>query len=122
MAAFYIFFGGGLGSLCRYGVGLLFPTSLNHIGTLLANAIACLLLGIFVGLGTDDVIKDQHKLLLITGFCGGFSTFSTFSHELINLHNTQNLSMAALHMTLSIVLGVCCVMAGIWISSHVGIK
>lgn len=118
MAPFFVFLGGGLGSLCRYGLGQLFPTSSSHYGTLIANVLACLSLGIIIGSFGKGLITDQHRLLLATGFCGGFSTFSTLSLELVQLHDTQGLITTVGHLTLSIVLGIVSVLLGLWITGY----
>ena len=83
-AYFWVFIGGGLGSICRYGIAhalssheLRFPWA-----TFLANALACMVLGLLVGLSLNNQIPQaRYRLMLMTGFCGGFSTFSTFSNE-----------------------------------------
>ncbi len=117
MGPVFVFLGGGLGSLCRYWVTTLFPASTTHYGTLLANFLACLGLGLLVGLYGKGLISDQNRLLLITGFCGGFSTFSTFSYELVKLNDSHSLIYAMGHTLLSLVVGVVSVMIGIWIVS-----
>ena len=111
MAFLYVFIGGGLGSLLRYGISLLtvkfwstqFPTA-----TLISNLLACALLGFLVYIVQIKQADSSPWLnqLLIVGFCGGFSTFSAFSLETLELMNRGNLAYAALNILLSIVLGV----------------
>jgi fluoride exporter len=81
--ALLVFVGGGLGSLCRWGLGLtLQPLQLRFPwATLAANGLACLVLGAVLGLQWGGHLPEQRRLLLATGFCGGFSTFSTFTAE-----------------------------------------
>ena len=119
MAPVYVFLGGGLGSLCRYAIGSLFPEASSHYGTLMANFLACLTLGILMGLSGKGLMQDHHKLLLMTGFCGGFSTFSTFSYELVKLNDNSGILLAFCHMALSIIVGVSAILAGLWLSGVV---
>ena len=80
-----IFIGGGLGSLCRYGIGKFitsYESSVLAYATLFSNVLSTIFLALFVYLFQEKMALDQvWKLLLVTGFCGGFSTFSTFSFD-----------------------------------------
>jgi CrcB protein len=100
-----IFIGGGFGSVSRYGISILgtklFDTKFP-VGTLLANLLSCIVLGLFVGAFQDKVNAEELRALLILGFCGGFSTFSTFSLETLNLMKAGQYWMAALNVTISI--------------------
>ena len=79
-----VFIGGGLGSVARYLLSLKFNNYENAIpyGTLLANVLGSLFIGIIFGymLKTGN-LSERNSLLLATGFCGGFTTFSTFIYE-----------------------------------------
>jgi len=112
----YVFIGGGLGSICRYGIALLLKKNQFNFpfATLIANIIACIILGYLIGLAAKDSISMNQKLLLMTGFCGGFSTFSTFSAETFLLFENGNVGYALANIGLSII--VCLV--GIWIGWH----
>ncbi len=84
-----IFLGGGLGSVARYSIGR-WVNSLHAynfpFGTLAANVIACLTLGLIIGLADHrQLLSPNARLFWAAGFCGGFSTFSTFSHETLTL-------------------------------------
>ena len=71
--------GGGIGSILRYFLQRTLNLSFPY-GTLLVNIAGCLLIGLLWGIFTRHI--DEHRrLLLVTGFCGGFTTFSTFSYE-----------------------------------------
>lgn len=100
----YVFIGGGLGSICRYAIAIILKK--QHLdfplATLIANVIACLILGCFIALAAKGNLSNVHKLLFMTGFCGGFSTFSTFSAETFDLFQTGNISYALLNIFLSL--------------------
>lgn len=109
MSLFYVFLGGGLGSVLRYAFGLyvpqLFQTSFP-LATFLSNVLACGVLAITV-LYLNNSGKDQDWLnqLLVIGFCGGFSTFSSFGADTIKLVNDGNIAIAALNVLISILVG-----------------
>ena len=78
--------GSMLGGVSRYGMTLLTQNvsafSLPY-GTLLSNLAGCLLIGVIAGLGgKSEVLSTEMRLLLATGFCGGFTTMSSFIYEL----------------------------------------
>ena len=105
----YVFIGGGFGCLARFGLsqfvnGLV--TSSFPFGTFLSNMLACTLLAIFV-LGTREYSEHSWiQPLLIVGFCGGFSTFSAFSYESVQLIDQGNFLVAALNIVISITVGI----------------
>lgn len=81
-----VFLGGGVGSVARYGVTKLVSDRLGTSfpwGTLGVNAIGCFLIGVIYAALQKYNLGNQTeiKLLLATGFCGGFTTFSTFAYE-----------------------------------------
>lgn len=115
---FLIFVGGGLGSMCRYivstymlkGTGLSFPWP-----TLAVNLSGCLLIGIFIGL----LVRRQTETpywLLVTGFCGGFTTFSTFSNETFQLLRQGMWLTAVSYVLLSFIGGLGCTACGYTLS------
>lgn len=108
MSFFWVFIGGGLGSCSRYGIARLFGgLALEYpIATLLTNLLACAILGYGISLVAAGKLTDAHKMLLLTGFCGGFSTFSTFSAEVFELYNTGQVWTALLYALLSVIMGV----------------
>jgi CrcB protein len=108
--------GGFLGTCGRFLTGklaqMLFATSFP-LGTMAVNLAGCLLIGVLYGLAErHQLINAQMSLLLITGFCGGFTTFSTFANDgLLLLQNRQWLHVL-LYVVGSVVLGILCVWGG----------
>ena len=110
MTYLYIFVGGGLGSLARFLVSKItasFFTMNFPIGTFISNILSCVILAILV-----LFLANKHgeftwvQPLLIVGFCGGFSTFSTFSNETFNLLSTGHIAIALLNICLSLAVGI----------------
>ena len=119
-AMILVFVGGGLGSLARYGVGLLLQPWAPRfpLATLLANIAACLLLGILTGLQMRSQLDDTRRLLLATGFCGGFSTFSTFTNETWYSLQSGQTASALLNVFLNLALCFFSLLLGIKIGTR----
>lgn len=90
----FVSLGGALGSVLRYSLGLWFSRFFQSAfpwATFIINILGCLLFGVlfstFAKMGED---MGAWKLLLLTGFCGGFTTFSAFGHESVQLLNAGN--------------------------------
>lgn len=117
MMYFYVFIGGGLGSLCRFGLAQWLNRPGGYpLGTLAANGLSCILLGMLVAWVGKQWLAPEFRWLLVTGFCGGFSTFSTFSNEGIQMLKAQQWGMFTLYFTLSLVTGLLGIMAGMKIA------
>jgi fluoride exporter len=113
-----VFIGGGLGSLARYGIAKALSAwpSVFPFGTLTANILACLILGTFTGWATlrsADMVTAS-RLFVAVGFCGGFSTFSSFSNETIQLFLNNRWTEAFLNVLLSVVLCFGATFLGMW--------
>lgn len=102
-----VFVGGGLGSLARFGISEIVKNNFKSsfpIATLCSNILSCLILALMVGLysGKADA-SPAMKTLLVVGFCGGFSTFSTFSYETVELMRSGNVIYAIANILISVV-------------------
>lgn len=113
-----VFVGGGLGSLCRYGIAQLL-VSYNFVfpfATFFANVLSCIILGFMVGLSLKSDWTTPFKLLTMTGFCGGFSTFSTFSKETFLLFQDGNINYAFGNIGINIIICLIAIYSGILLS------
>lgn len=108
--------GGGAGSIMRYLVSYYMPKlfPVHHVlGTFAANILGCLLVGLLLALFERNHLMDSHlRFLFITGFCGGFTTFSTFSSESLQLFQSGNWLWGVLYILSSILLGLLAVRLG----------
>lgn len=108
MKAFlFVFLGGGLGSSLRFYIS----TIINHnelkwIPTLTVNVLGCLLLGVFLAAYHKEQLAQHWYILLGVGFCGGLTTFSTFSAELFLLIKNASYTSALTYLLLSVTLGI----------------
>jgi fluoride exporter len=99
-----VFIGGGLGSMSRFGLSVVMQPLTTRFpwATLAANGLACFILGWVTATQIYSVYPDQRRLLLITGFCGGFSTFSTFTNDTWQLILQGQYTPAALNVLLNL--------------------
>ncbi len=108
--------GGGIGSIARYLCQRWFADVYTHSfpwGTFAVNITGCFLIGIFWGIsfrGFDN--NEQWKLLLMTGLCGGFTTFSAYSLEGIGLLREQKFALFFTYIAASVLLGLLATYAG----------
>ena len=114
-----VFLGGGLGSCLRFLISKTFNSYFQHfyLGTFLVNVIGCLLIGLVLGLSyKSNYLTQSQTLLLSTGFCGGFTTFSAFAFEKHTLLKAGELFHFSLYTISSIVLGLLAIALGLWIA------
>jgi len=108
--------GGGAGSILRYLCQRWFAEVYSHsfpLGTFAVNITGCFLIGVFWGLTFRTFDSNEHwKLFLMTGICGGFTTFSAFTLEGIVLLREQKLGLFFLYVAGSVLVGVALTLAG----------
>ena len=107
-----IFLAGGLGSLLRYAIGGVLPSSFFPWTTVGINVIGSFSIGLFGGLGARMGWSDNLQLALTVGLCGGFTTFSTFSKEALSLVTTGRWGAFSLYVIVSVVLGLAATAVG----------
>ena len=103
-----VFIGSGLGGMCRWAVSQV-PCTSWPAGTLIANVGGCFLLGWLSRMAPGS---EMVRMLLMTGFCGGFTTFSTFCNEGLALMRGDHFVLAALYASASLFIGLLAVQAG----------
>lgn len=118
-----VFVGGGLGSITRFGLGKWVNTFHQHhfpFGTLVVNVVACFALGFAIGLADHrQLISPASRLFWTVGFCGGFSTFSTFSNETWTLIQNGFHFSSIVYVVTSLVLCLVAVIGGIYLGSKI---
>ena len=103
--------GGAIGSVCRYLLSGMNVASWPW-GTFIVNILGSLLIGFLLGLVSKGIVSPDMKLLLVTGFCGGFTTFSTFANESFGMMKAGDALQMALYVGASVVIGILAVWAG----------
>jgi len=111
--------GGFAGSVLRYlmtkYLSVLLPISFP-IGTFAVNLLGCFLIGLVMGLSFESLISTRMRLMLATGFCGGFTTFSTYSLEIFELAQKGEAGIGLLYLLASVLLGLLAVWIGLLVS------
>jgi len=102
----FVAIGGAAGSLLRYGVQRLLPAHSFPYNTFAVNLVGCLLIGFLWALVQRGSMGTDGRLLLMTGFCGGFTTFSAFSLEGMQMLQTGRLTQFFFYVLLSVALGL----------------
>jgi CrcB protein len=121
-----VFLGGGVGSLCRYlmsrWISGNFLPNYPFFGTLIVNITGCLLIGFLVFYFTPDRFGTDSanwRLLLVTGLCGGYTTFSSFSLENIQLIENRHILTFLTYTFASLVFGFLATYTGILVARNI---
>jgi len=117
----YVGLGSMLGGISRYGMTLAtqnFAIVSMPFGTLLSNIAGCMLIGLVAGIGaTTQVLSTEMRLLLATGFCGGFTTMSSFIYELGQFIQDKEYFYAASYFAATLVGAGLAFLLGLFISA-----
>ncbi|WP_420574390.1 fluoride efflux transporter CrcB [Kordia sp.] len=116
-----VFLGGGFGSALRFLLGKYLNSAATGIpyGTFAANILGSLFIGIILGMAAkNEAISEQHTLLLATGFCGGFTTFSTFAYENHVFLKSGDFMTFFLYTVTSFVIGFAAVFLGMYVVKY----
>ena|SRR5688572_10493568 len=117
-----VFFGSGIGGCLRLFTSEITGKYFGHtypFGTFVSNFLACLLLGLVLGFFESTRVLDvRARWLLAVGICGGYSTFSTFSNETLQLLSAQKFAEAFLYVGVSILIGIASVFGGFMVVQY----
>ncbi|NND88893.1 MAG: fluoride efflux transporter CrcB [Flavobacteriaceae bacterium] len=113
-----VFLGGGIGSALRYLIGIWLKNGTGFpSATFLVNMVGSFLIGVLMGwIIRNTNTSSSFALLLITGVCGGFTTFSAFALENYQFFKNGNFTMLSLYVGGSLIIGILLVGLGIWFS------
>ena len=112
----FVFIGGGIGSVLRYGSNSILNLFLiGQLGTLFVNVFGSFVFGILVSIGESK--SEYFNLFLLTGLLGGFTTFSQFSYDVVTLQNNGNL-YSIIYILSSVLISITMALLGIYIANR----
>lgn len=113
MNFFYVAIGGALGAMMRYSLNYLPVSTAFPFKTMIANVVGSFIIGVIAGMADIKGVDERLSLLLKVGFCGGFTTFSTFSLETVTFIDKGDFGIAAIYAASSVIVCVLSCIAGI---------
>ena len=116
-----VFLGGGLGSGIRYLVTIAMNqySKVLPFGTFTVNILGCLLIGLILGYAQkENTLTSNQTILLATGFCGGFTTFSAFANDNLELIKNGEIFNFSIYTISSILVGVLAVFIGFYLANR----
>ena len=116
----FIGIGGAIGSVLRYLTSVMvskYWANQFPLATFITNVLGCFVIGLFIGLlEKNNLSNSSLKWFLVTGFCGGYTTFSTFGFENYSLFQSNNSIIAFGYIAMSVLLGIFAVWLGLFVS------
>ena len=124
MTVIWVFLAGGLGSAARYVIGLSAAAAFGvafPYGTLIVNLAGCFALGMVVQLAIAGAWHNDVRAALAAGFLGGFTTYSSFNYQLVELLRAREWLVGGAYLAATVVLGLAAGVAGLgagrWLAS-----
>jgi fluoride exporter len=113
-----VFLGAGIGGVLRYAIGSVVKWNGTSFpwATFIVNILGCFIIGLVIAFANkNNFFADNFKLMLATGLCGGFTTFSAISLESLQLIKQANIHTALVYIVCSLLFGIAACAIGFWI-------